>query len=614
MEEKRIKENGMKLLNTCLVVAWSLGLASAAYAQNLIVNPGFETGNLTGYTFAGNTNATFVANAAFVGGAGPHTGAYYLVGGESGQLDTISQTVGTVALRVYQLSYFLASDGMTPNRFRVQVNGTTITDQLNIPAQGYMQQVFTVTATTNATNLQFGLQDNPGYLSLDDLAFISTGATAIGTIPNLTANQQAVANDIDRNSVTGAANVQTFITALLGLPLGAIPGALDQLTPLDFGRFTSVTAFNNASFETEAMDNYLASQRSTNGNFIAGGGGIDASGLTLNDPSYDPNLAMVHSRLMAWNPAPFSGAISDVSNPLLGGVDMKDMKDNKEMKSTASGYDSPWNFFVRGNVILAQGFSQTDISHFDDNTESVVLGTDYRITPNFLVGLTAGYGHTDVTLDDNGSSATVDSYSPGLYASYANKGWYADLVGDYVHNAYTQSRVIGFLGQTANSAPEGNEGVANLDGGYDFHAGALTFGPLAGVQYTHLTVDGYSETGSVADLSVNDQEDDSLRSRLGGRISFTFSDCGIKLTPHLDASWQHEFMDGSRGITSQFEGAGLGSFTVRTENPSRDFALADVGLDAQFNSTVTAFADYVIQAGQENYFGQSVQAGVKLGF
>jgi uncharacterized protein YhjY with autotransporter beta-barrel domain len=431
---------------------------------------------------------------------------------------------------------------------------------------------------------------------------------------NLDPNQQAVLNSINTGLGNGVANPNftKLVTALLGQG-GNLGTALDELSPEAFGHFTSQTAFNNASFETEAMDNYLAGQRGSNGNFLAGNGSIDTSGLTLNDPSYDPGLAAVHRRLLAWNPAPFNGTVSDVAGPVLGGVELRDDKEAKTMAS-APAYSDPWNFFVRGNVILGQGFSNQDVSHFDDNTESVVLGTDYRFTPNFLMGLTAGYGHTDVTLDDNGSSATVDSYSPGIYASYADKGWYANFNGDYVHNAYTQSRVIGFLGQIANSAPEGNQGTANLDGGYDFHAGALTYGPLAGVQYTHLTVDGYQETGSIADLNVNDDQSDSLRSRLGGRVSYAFADAGMIFTPHLDASWQHEFLDQGRGITSSLNGSGLGSFSVRTTNPSRDSALADVGLDAQFDRTWTVFADYEVQGGQDNYFGQSVQAGVKIGF
>jgi outer membrane autotransporter protein len=88
----------------------------------------------------------------------------------------------------------------------------------------------------------------------------------------------------------------------------------------------------------------------------------------------------------------------------------------------------------------------------------------------------------------------------------------------------------------------------------------------------------------------------------------------MTFTPHLSASWQHEFMDQSRGITSQFDGVGAGSFVVNTSNPSRDSALADLGLDAQIDKTWTVFADYTVQAGQSNYFGQSVQAGVKIGF
>ncbi len=183
-----------------------------------------------------------------------------------------------------------------------------------------------------------------------------------------------------------------------------------------------------------------------------------------------------------------------------------------------------------------------------------------------------------------------------------------------MHNAYTQSRDIAFLGQTANSAPEGDEGVVDLDGGYDFHFGSLTVGPVIGVQYTHLTVNGYDETGSVADLNVNEQQSDSLRSRLGESLSCSLVHGGVTFTPHLDASWQHEFMDQSRGITSQFDAAGLGSFSIRTDNPSRDSALIGAGLNADLNRTITIFADYSVQAGASNYLGQSVQAGVKIGF
>jgi uncharacterized protein YhjY with autotransporter beta-barrel domain len=401
--------------------------------------------------------------------------------------------------------------------------------------------------------------------------------------------------------------------AIEALPAGGQAAALDQLSPEKFGVFTSSVAFNNASFETIAMDTYLDSLRQgPGGTFADGSGGIDTSGLSANDPDVDPALGLVHSRMLAWSAAPDSaGLLSDSTSSAMAGTDMKESKDMKAAETPS--YTDPWHFFVRGNVVLAQGFSNQDVPHFDDNTSSVVLGTDYRLTPNFLIGLTASFAHTDATLDDNGSSATVDSYSPGLYASYADGGWYANLIGDYLHNAYTQSRVIGFLGQTATSAPEGNEGVVDADGGYDFHVGALSVGPLLGLQYTHLTVNGYGEGGSIANLSVGEDQSNSLRSRLGAHIEYPLSHWGMTFTPHLEAAWQHEFMDQDRGITSAFAGGG-GDFTVRTPHVSPDAALVDAGVNVDINRTISVFTEYLVQTGQENYFGQSVQAGVKIGF
>jgi len=247
----------------------------------------------------------------------------------------------------------------------------------------------------------------------------------------------------------------------------------------------------------------------------------------------------------------------------------------------------------------------------------VQIGGDYRITPHLRTGVLFGYGHTDADLDNNGSKATVDSYSPGAYVSYAEGGWYANAIGSYGFDSLTEDRHVSFggLNDIAHGAPDGDQIVGDLDGGYDFHVKKWTFGPSAGVQYTHLDVDSFTESGAApVDLDINKVETDSLRSRLGGHVSYLFHTGTILLTPHLDASWQHEFMNQSQGITSQFTSVGAGSFTIATPNPSRDSALIDCGLSADLNGQISLYLDYLVQAGQENYFGQSVQGGVKVGF
>jgi outer membrane autotransporter protein len=284
-----------------------------------------------------------------------------------------------------------------------------------------------------------------------------------------------------------------------------------------------------------------------------------------------------------------------------------------------SGPSNTWNVFIDGNVVLAQDFSNNSVGlpYNSTTTGAVQIGADYKITPHLVVGATFGYGHTNATLDNMGSSASVNTYSPGIYMSYSDSGWYFNALASYGFADYSQNRNvnIGAFNGTAHSSPGGDQIVADLDGGYDFHKGNWTFGPTLGLGYTHLNVDGYTETGLPgADLTVNRDQSDSLRSRLGGQFSYAVKSGDLIFTPHLSASWQHDFLDQSRGITSQFSDVGAGSFTVNTANPSRDSALVDLGIDAQINSALTIFSDYSVQAGQSNYFGQSVQAGMKIGF
>jgi uncharacterized protein YhjY with autotransporter beta-barrel domain len=498
---------------------------------------------------------------------------------------------------------------------------TTTFEIWGVNAQGQHVGTETLTVNTTPTLYTFNFDSilsidmlTTWYTTFDDLDFTGVSfGSHFASLPGLTPNQRGIASSIDAGGLNSASSggVNRIITALNSLPTTTVVGqALDQMSPGKTARFFSTTAFNNAAFDVQDMDDYLDEQRGANGSFVGGNGQLDSSGLVVNDPNVDPGLQMIHSRMLAWNDLPQT--ISDIPGTVLGGVDMKDTKQMTCANCAAN--DKPWNFFLRGSVILGQGFSQDDVPHYDDNTESVVAGADYRFTPNILAGATMSYAHTDATLDDFGSSSTVDSYSPGVYASYSDGGWYSNFVGRYSYNTYTEQRNITFLGQSASGGTNGNEGMVALDGGYNFHTGPWTYGPVAGLQYTHLTVNSYQESDSAAALSVNEDQSDSLRSRLGGLVRFDSHWGGVTLSPHLEATWQHEFMDESRGITSQFTQFSGGSFDVRTPSPSQDSALVDLGLDAQVDKCITVFGDYLVQAGQSNYFGQSVQAGVKINF
>jgi len=144
--------------------------------SGLVLNGGFETGDFTGWSSSGNSGSTFVDDGS-QSGITPHSGNYEAVLGASGSLSYLSQTLATTTGGQYSLSLWLnSSDGENPNEFLVSWNGITLFDETNIPAIGWTNLHFLVTATGASTVLVFGFQDDPSYLELDDISFLAPAA------------------------------------------------------------------------------------------------------------------------------------------------------------------------------------------------------------------------------------------------------------------------------------------------------------------------------------------------------------------------------------------------------------------------------------------------------
>jgi uncharacterized protein with beta-barrel porin domain len=385
-----------------------------------------------------------------------------------------------------------------------------------------------------------------------------------------------------------------LIAALSGTSDDTLGAFLDQLSPQSLQIWREI-AFDNATFTTLDVNNHLASLRD-------GLTGFDSSQISVNDPTLSPTLSHVNSRL----------------------ADMKDMKDMKEMAPAAIAPQpaDPWSLWIAGQVILADYSSSDandcgnkDLFHQDYTTGSVILGLDYRLNDNFTLGVLGGYNHTDATLDNIGSSTTVDTYLAGLYGSYVDGGWYGNFLGYYAYNSYTEDRnlSIGDFAGTNSGATDGDEYVGSLTGGYEFRNGDFKYGPIAGVQFVDLEINSFSEDGPTA-LNVDSQSAQSFRSQLGVEGRYAARAGSVVLVPHASASWQHEFLDNSSPITSQFSQiGGASTFTVWTTTPDRDSAVLDVGLNAVLSHDVTLFTDYEAQVAG-NFFAQSVEAGVEISF
>jgi hypothetical protein len=145
--------------------------AVSASAAELVTNGGFETGTLSGWTGGGSFTGVQCPGP----GPGVHGGNCSLFDGNIGSTDALSQVVATVAGQTYDYSFWLQSDGGTPNAFTFSLGGVTLVTLTNAPASsGFTHFTGSVVAASSNASLTFGFRDDPGFWFLDDVSL--TGA------------------------------------------------------------------------------------------------------------------------------------------------------------------------------------------------------------------------------------------------------------------------------------------------------------------------------------------------------------------------------------------------------------------------------------------------------
>jgi hypothetical protein len=134
---------------------------------SILLNGGFETGNFSDWTLSGNTNGTIVVESSPYN----YLGEFGVQAGPVGSPVYISQALATAPGQAYVISCWVSNpEGATPNEFLITWNGTNLVNQTNISATNWINLQAAAVATGPSSILAFVIQDNPGYLGLDDIS------------------------------------------------------------------------------------------------------------------------------------------------------------------------------------------------------------------------------------------------------------------------------------------------------------------------------------------------------------------------------------------------------------------------------------------------------------
>lgn len=147
-----------------LILAFAVALSPSAFSQ--ILNPGFETGDFSGW-------ATFPAAGGSYFGvtAWPHSGSYSaFLAATSGLPDAFLQTLEVTTGTQYTLTFWLYNDDIIgQENVQVTWEGVPVFNGVS-PRAVWTQYSYTVTATSNLSDLRFSGYDGPDAHYVDDVS------------------------------------------------------------------------------------------------------------------------------------------------------------------------------------------------------------------------------------------------------------------------------------------------------------------------------------------------------------------------------------------------------------------------------------------------------------
>ncbi len=445
----------------------------------------------------------------------------------------------------------------------------------------------------------------------DDLV-VQVQVDSFAALPGMTANTQAVGKSLD--AAINDPRATNLLSYLYERSLSELPKDLAKISP------ESLTSIFSMAVALEQQQSINLQRRTDD--IRNGSGGFSAAGLAVNGagPSYSGSF----------------GLGTGVAGP-----SGNDGKESKEDMAVADFDFKDWGVFLSGTGEWVSVGNTDNARGYNLDSGGFTLGVDYKVTPNFAIGVAAGYTGTSADLVDRGR-VYVNGGKIGLYATFFQnqqaatapmmskdsskdsskeaptpapsiaKGFYADLAVFGGYNSYDTRRSA--LQGEARGDTDGGELNALAGIGYDFKKGGLTFGPTASFNYTYLGTNEFTEHGSLAPLDVHGGKGESLRTAFGIKASYDWKVGGILIKPEIRAAWQHEYGDSAYSLDSSFANGAGNSFLVNGPELGRDSALLGAGFAVQFNDRMSTYFYYDGELGRKNYQSTSVTGGFRVAF
>jgi len=290
--------------------------------------------------------------------------------------------------------------------------------------------------------------------------------------------------------------------------------------------------------------------------------------------------------------------------------------------SAGESITSPWGVFVSGVFGRVKREQTLQEDGFTLQTLGMTIGADYRFNEILVAGGALGFADSDVDINNNAGDMAVEGISFTGYATYyISQKTYLDGILSYNSHRYDSTRNIRFVlnnnpvDAQAKSKPDGRLLALSIGAGHEFYVKQRWVTSAEGrLDYASSTIGAYDETGAGGlNLSIEEQQSDSLVSSLGLQMSYAHSTRWGVLMPQLNIGWQHQFKGDAIRIKGQFINDQFGTtFQFKTDNPDRDYFSLGLGVSAVLPNGNMVFIQTATTLGRDKYEDYYLSAGARF--
>ena len=245
-----------------------------------------------------------------------------------------------------------------------------------------------------------------------------------------------------------------------------------------------------------------------------------------------------------------------------------------------------WEVWSEGSISFGKIGESSLSSAQDIDSLGITVGVDTKMDDDKILGVALRVGSTDVDVGTFGSKVDTNALSLSLYGinSLENSNFLKHVFGV----SYLDSDIVRkYEGNTdINTGDrEGKQVFGSLNFGREYENGDLIITPTGRIDGSYTSLNGYTESGSAAALSYNDQDIKSLMASLGVLIDQDVDLENSTVRSRINLEYGKEFASSSKVVTSYVSDSE--SFEYQADNKNRDIYTAGLGLDFKHDQGLT---------------------------